>query len=141
MAKRTLKYQIVRPDKLLHEGEATYVNLITRSGELGVYPRHACEICALGDGVMRIEHELDEEGFTQHRIVISGGYAEITGDMVIVLAAHARDVNDIYPDVVEATKQDALEQRDALPQGDSRRDYFDNKIAWCDLLLKESRQS
>jgi hypothetical protein len=39
MAKRTLKYQIVRPDKLLHEGEATYVNLITRSGELGVYPR------------------------------------------------------------------------------------------------------
>jgi F-type H+-transporting ATPase subunit epsilon len=137
MAKRSLSYQIVRPDKLLHEGEATYVNLVTRSGELGVYPRHAPEICALGDGVMRIEHEPDENGYIEHRIVISGGYAEITGTQVIVLAQHARDVNDIDEAVVEATRAEAVANRDALPVSDSRRGYFEDKIAWCDLLLKE----
>lgn len=136
----TIRYQIVRPDKLLHEGDATQVVLVTRSGELGVLPRHAREIVALGDGVMRIEHAPDEDGLTTSRIIISGGYAEITGDLVIVLADHARDVNDIEPDVVEATRREAEEQRDLLPKGDSRRAYFDSKIRWCDLLDQEYRR-
>ncbi|MDJ1122616.1 ATP synthase F1 subunit epsilon [Olsenella sp. YH-ols2217] len=133
-----ISYQIVRPDRLMHEGEANSLVLIAHSGELGVLPGHAREVCALGDGVVRINHDPDEEGATQQRIVVSGGYAEITGDNVIVLADHARDINDIYPDDVERTKAEAQVELDKLPKGDSRRAYFDSKIAWCDLLLAEN---
>lgn len=136
----TIKYQIVRPDKLLHEGDASKIVLVTRSGELGVLPHHSREIVALGEGVMRIHHDADEDGVTCNHIVIAGGYAEITGELVIVLADHARDVSDIEPDVVEATRREAEEQRDLLPKGDSRRAYYESKIQWCDLLDEEHRK-
>ena len=82
----TLTCQIVRPDKLLYEGEATSVILAARAGELGIYPKHGAEISALGDGVMRI----NLPGGEQRRVVIMGGYAEIANDVLIVLATHAR---------------------------------------------------
>lgn len=136
-----LTCQIVRPDKLLYEGDATSVILASHTGELGVFPGHAAEISALGDGVIRINHEPREDGSTQTRVVISGGYAEIADDTVIVLATHARNSDDIEPDVVERTREKALASRDGLPAGDHRRAYFDEKAAWCDLLLEENAKS
>lgn len=136
----TLGYQIVRPDKLLHQGDATAITFVARTGEIGVLPGHAKEICALGKGICRIEHAPDDEGNTTTRIAIFGGYAEITEDEVIVLADHARNVNDIYPDVVNQTKQDAEAELNKLPKQDSRRVYFEQKIQWCDLLLDANRR-
>jgi F-type H+-transporting ATPase subunit epsilon len=132
----TLTCQIVRPDRMLFEGPAKSVILITHTGELGVWPGHASEIIALGDGVMRIQLGQELGGATQ-RVVISGGYAEITGDLVVVLAAHARRIDDIEPDVVFDTRQKAIEHRDSLPENDHNRAYYENKIAWCDLLLEQ----
>ena len=132
----TFKYQIVRPDKLLSEGDALSVTVITRTGELGILPHHAPEICALGEGVMRINHVPDEAGETTTHIAISGGYAGISDEMVIVLADHARNVNDIDPDVVEDTKDDAEDALEELAADDPGRSYFESKIKWCDLLLK-----
>ncbi len=132
----TFKYQIVRPDKLLSEGDALSVTVITRTGELGILPHHAPEICALGEGVMRINHVPDEAGETTTHIVISGGYCGISDERVIVLADHARNVDDIDPDVVEDTKDDAEDALEELAADDPGRSYFESKIRWCDLLLK-----
>ncbi len=132
----TIKYQVVRPDKLLHEGDALSLTLLTRTGELGVLPGHASEICALGEGVMRVSQVPDEQGNTQRLIAIYGGYAEVTAELVIVLADHARDVNDIDPDVVLDTKEDAEDALDELDDDDPGRAYWESKIHWCDLLLK-----
>lgn len=132
----TIKYQIVRPDKLLSEGDALNLTLLTRTGELGVLPGHASEICALGEGVMRVNQVPDEQGVTQRQIVISGGYAEVTPELVIVLADHARDVTDIDPDVVMDTREDAEAELEKLPVDDPGGSYWQSKIDWCDLLLK-----
>ena len=134
----TLTCQIVRPDKLLYEGEATSVVLVARTGELGVYPKHGAEVCALGDGVMRINRPTDSGEPQQLRVVIMGGYAEIANDVVIVLASHARRIDDIDVETVEATKEKARARRDSLPASDHRRAYYEEKIAWCDLLVRES---
>ncbi len=131
-----LTCQIVRPDRMLFEGKAASVVLVTYSGEVGVWPGHAAEICAMGDGVMRMTR-LPEDGGEVRRIVISGGYAEISNDTVLVLADHARDITDIEPDVVMQTRQEALDRLATLPEGDHRRAYYENKVAWCDLLLAE----
>ena len=129
-----LTCQFVRPDKLLYEGAIDHVILQTRSGELGVWPGHASEICALGTGVVRITTP-ESEGKEVKLVAISGGYAEIDDDTVIILADHARSLDDIEPDVVEETRESAISARDELPQGDHRRAYYDSKIKWCDLLL------
>lgn len=132
-----LTCQIVRPDRLLYEGPIAHVVLVSYTGEVGVWPGHASEILALGDGVMRVTNR-KEDGGDLRRVVISGGYAEIDNDTVIVLADHARDIDDIDPAVVSDTKQKAIDARNALPEDDHRRAYYQSKIDWCDLLLKEA---
>ena len=135
----TITCQFVRPDRMLYEGEVASLVLVTPAGELGVWPGHAPEICALGNGVVRL-HTLPEQGGQTVKVIISGGYVEITPKQVIILADHARRADDIEPDVVNETRDKAVASRDALPEDDSRRAYYDNKIAWCDLLLQHAPQ-
>lgn len=135
MAKQ-LTCQIVRPDKLLYEGSAASIVLVSYTGELAVYPEHASEICALGDGVMRLTRTPEDGGEVQ-KIVISGGYAEINNDTVLILADHARNADDIEPQVVKQTREAAEKQRDSLPEDDHQRAYYQSKINWCDLLLEQ----
>ena len=131
--------QFVRPDRMLFEGDVASMVLVTPNGELGIWPGHSPLISALGDGVVRL-HNLPEDGGETVNVIISGGYAEVMPDHVIVLADHARRSDDIEPDVVKDTRGKAVASRDALPEGDNRRAYYDNKIAWCDLLLQHAPQ-
>lgn len=128
--------QFVRPDKLIYEGPVASLVLVTMSGELGVWPGRSPIICALGDGVVRL-HDTEENGGGERDVVISGGYAEVNDDQVIILADHARATDDIQPDVVMDTRAKAIDSRDALPENDHRRAYYDNKVKWCNLLLKQ----
>ena len=133
-----LTCQFVRPDKLLYEGTVESLILASSDGEYGVWPGHAPEIIALGDGVVRLHMphpENEEESMT--KIVISGGYAEIDPTGVIILADHARRVDDIDADVVRETRDDVIDQMLSLPEDDNRRAYYEKKIGWCNLLLKQ----
>ena len=132
-----LNVQFVRPDRALFEGPVASLVLVTYAGELGVYPGHAAEIVALGDGVVRIKH-LDEDGGDERDVVVSGGYAEICNDVVVIIADHARATDDIDVDTVRRTHDKAQAKRDALPEGDHQRAYYENKMAWCDLLLEKA---
>lgn len=138
MAYLTCKF--VRPDKQLFEGRCDHMILVTYTGELGVWPGHASEICALGDGLVRI-HRLEEDGGGESDVVVSGGYAEIHNNTVVVIADHARRSDDIEPDEVRNTRAEAEAHRDALPEDDHNRAYYENKIRWCDLLLKTAGAS
>lgn len=131
----TISCQFVRPDRLLFQGEVDHLVLVAESGELGVWPSHSPVIVALGDGVVRL-HRLESDGGGQLDIIVSGGYAEVKDDQVIVLADHARRSDDIEPEVVRETLEAAQAKRDRLPEGDHRRLYYDNKIRWCELLLQ-----
>lgn len=134
-----LTCQFVRPDKLIYEGLVKSLILVTQNGELGVWPGHAHEICSLGDGVVRLHH-LDEDGGGTDNVVVSGGYAEIAPDGVIILADHARLANDIDPDVVNETRQEALDALENLDESDNRSAYYEQKIKWCNMLLKEEQK-
>lgn len=131
--------QFVRPDKLIYEGPVASLVLVTKTGELGVWPGRSPIICALGDGVVRL-HQTEKDGGAERDVVISGGYAEVNNDTVIILADHARRTDDIDADVVMDTRAKAIDARDALPENDHRRAYYDNKVQWCNLLLKHAEQ-
>ena len=138
MAYLTCKF--VRPDKQLFEGKCASMTLVTYSGELGVLPGHASEICALGDGVVRIKR-LEEDGGGERDVVVSGGYAEICNDVVVIIADHARATDDIEVETVRRTHDAARDKRDSLAEDDHQRAYYENKMAWCYLLLKEAGAS
>lgn len=135
-----LNVQFVRPDRALYEGPADSLVLVTYAGELGVYPGHAAEIVALGDGVVRMKLT-EAEGGGNRDVVVSGGYAEIDHDQVIILADHARRTDDIDVDVVRNTRDESIDLLDKCAEGDHRRAYYENKINWCNLLLKQAVES
>ncbi len=131
----SIHLSIVRPDRLVWEGEVHHVILPTVRGELGIWPLHAPEIVALGSGVMRVH--FDADGGETKRIIVMGGYVEVSNDEMIVLADHARRTDDVDPSVVKLTRSQAAERRDTLPEDELHRAaYYDTKIAWCDLLLQ-----
>ncbi len=132
-----LNVQFVRPDRALFEGPVSSLVLVTYAGELGVWPGHAPEIVALGDGIVRIKHKSADGSVEETDVVVSGGYAEIANDEVIILADHARRTDDIDADTVRKTRDEAIDARDACAEGDHRRAYWDNKVNWCNLLLKQ----
>ena len=131
-----LNVQFVRPDKLLSEGPADSLVLVTYAGELGVWPGHAAEIVALGDGVVRVRRKDQDE----LDVIVSGGYAEISDDEVIILADHARRVDDIDVDVVRRTRDESIDAIDGCGEDDHRRAYYENKVNWCNLLLKNAQK-
>ena len=112
-----LNCQFVRPDRLLFDGPVANLVLVTYAGELGVWPGHAPEIVALGDGVVRMRTR-QEDGGEEYDVVVSGGYAEIDNDGVIILADHARRTDDIDPEVVRRTRDEAIEALDEIAAGD-----------------------
>ena len=132
-----LNCQFVRPDRLLFDGPVANLVLVTYAGELGVWPGHAPEIVALGDGVVRMRAR-QEDGGEEYDVVVSGGYAEIDNDGVIILADHARRTDDIDPEVVRRTRDEAIEALDEIGEGDHRAAYYERKIRWCNLLLKHA---
>ena len=71
-----LMVQFVRPDRIMFEGPVASVILATPKGELGIWPGRRPIICALGDGVVRI-NRLEANGGGTVRVVVSGGYAEV----------------------------------------------------------------
>lgn len=135
-----LNCQFVRPDRLLFDGPVANLVLVTYAGELGVWPGHAPEIVALGDGVVRMRTR-QEDGGEEYDVVVSGGYAEINNDGVIILADHARRTDDIDPEVVRRTRDEAIEALDEIGEGDYRAAYYEKKIRWCNLLLKHAMGS
>ena len=80
-----LDLEIVSPEKLLLSRPVDMVVIPAEEGELGAMPDHAPMIVLLRGGVVR----LYEGGEVIDRLFVSGGFAEITGTRVTVLADEA----------------------------------------------------
>lgn len=99
----TLKFELVTPERMALSEDATQVLVPGIEGEFTVLPGHAPVISALRPGV--IEVSLPDAGKT--RIYVKGGFAEIDGDHLTVLAERAIDVADMDATMVAAELQTA----------------------------------
>ena len=128
-----MQLRIVCPEHSEYEGEAAFVALPSTDGELGVAARHASEICTLGAGYVRVCDVA--MGTVDHRFAVSGGYAQIADDEVIILAERACDMASVDADQVTEKMRGFEDQLSVLSENDARRAYLYNEIAWCKLLL------
>lgn len=135
-----LTVQFVRPDRLMYEGPVASVILATYTGEMGVWPGHSPIICALGDGVVRLNLR-DEDGGGIVRVIVSGGYAEVENDTVIILADHARRTDDIDIAQTEQLLEDAKTTLAGLAEEDNRQAYWKQKVKWFTMLLKYAQDA
>ncbi len=80
----TFQIDIVTPEKLLVSQRADSAQIPGKDGYMGILPGHAALLSELGDG--ELSYTLGGKTGTLH---VTGGYVEVRGDHVRVLADKA----------------------------------------------------
>ena len=100
-----LHFELVSPEKLVFSGEVQQVDLPGAEGDFGVLENHAPVVTTLRPGILTVH----TAGGAQ-RIVVLGGFAEVSASGLTVLAEVAETVADMDRAVL-ATRITDLEQR------------------------------
>jgi len=121
----TFHFDLVSPEKLLFSGEVEQVDLPGAEGDFGVLAGHAPFVTTLRPGIMTVRSAAGEQ-----KIVVLGGFAEVSAAGLTVLADLADSIADIDRAMI-AARIGELEQRiqksepgDALDRLITRLDHF-----------------
>ena len=97
-----IRLEIVTPDRLLLSEEVEEVTIPGSEGYLGILPGHLPLLTTLGVGVLSYH-----QGGKKHSFAVSGGFAEVLGDRVIVLAETVERPEEIDVQRAQEAKQKA----------------------------------
>ncbi len=118
---------IVTPAKKLYTQECYMVVVPGELGEMGFMPGHAPLVSSLADGVVRVYSDASTVAQTY---ALQGGYVQVTGEKVIILADKAIPIDQINVDEVRAQIADLEAQAAKLPENSSERALLDIDLAW-----------
>ena len=85
-----MNLQIITAERQLYSGEVDEIVAPGSEGELGILPHHASLLTLLKPGELRVRIGSDEELF-----VVAGGFMEVLGNEVTVLADAAERADEI----------------------------------------------
>jgi F-type H+-transporting ATPase subunit epsilon len=86
----TLHFELVSPQKLVFSGEVEQVDVPGAEGDFGVLAGHAPMVSTLRPGILTVF-----SGGNAQKIVVLGGFAEVSAEGLTVLADVAEAVEDI----------------------------------------------
>ncbi len=98
----TFQLEVATPERLLVDEQVTEAELPGKNGYLGILPGHAPLLSALGAGVLTYS-----AGDGSEVLAIDGGFVEVLGDHVRVLAEHAEYARDIQVDAARRELEEA----------------------------------
>src|SRR5258707_14102166 len=104
-AHTAMHVEVVTAERELYSGEADMVIAPGSEGELGILPRHAALLTTLKVGEMRVRLGAAEEPF-----FVSGGFLEVSDNVVTVLAETAERAEEIDEARAEAARRAAQER-------------------------------
>jgi F-type H+-transporting ATPase subunit epsilon len=133
-----LTLEIVTPEAKVYSDTIDSVVIPTVEGEIGVLPGHLPLLTQIEHGELRVT-----KGATSALLAVSGGFAQIDGDRVRVLAEHAITEEKIDEQAVEAAMKRAEEQLKAaknLPPEELERLQDDIRYAGVQLILKRRKR-
>jgi F-type H+-transporting ATPase subunit epsilon len=99
----TFHFDLVSPEQLVFSGEVEHVVVPGTEGEFGVMAGHAPVVAMLKPGILRI---LGEQ---ERRILVTGGFAEVTPQGLTVLADRAVPVEELDPAAIAGEIKEAEE--------------------------------
>jgi len=111
----TFQFNLVSPEKLLFAGQVDQVDVPGSEGDFGVLAGHAPFVTTMRPGILTIHRE----GGAQ-RIVVSGGFAEVSDAGLTVLADVAVAVEDVSRDAFAGYIKEAEEAAEKAPEGAQR---------------------
>jgi F-type H+-transporting ATPase subunit epsilon len=127
----TFHFDLVSPEALVFSGEVEHVVVPGSEGEFGVLAGHAPLVAMLRPGILRILGE------GERRIMVTGGFAEVSSDGLAVLADRAVPVEELDPAVIvgeiKDTDEDVADAKDEATR-DKLRTKLEQLRAVQDVL-------
>ena len=87
--------KIITPDRVFYSGKASFLELNTVEGEIGIYKNHIPLTTVLEPGIATIT----EEGGNKKEAALHTGFMEILGDRITILAEIAE-----WPDEIDRNR-------------------------------------
>lgn len=125
MAENTMKVEIISPDRIFYEGDATLVEMVVSEGEIGILPGHIPMTNILKPGILKLYN-----GNTVKYAALHEGFVEILQDKVTILAETAE-----WPGEIDVDRAREAEER-AKKRITGRPGEFD--IARAELALRRA---
>lgn len=85
-----LLLEIITPEKIIYKDEVDEIVAPTESGEIAILPNHINLLTQVIPGELIIK-----KGTTQQYLAITGGFLEVQGNKITVLAEYAVKAQDI----------------------------------------------
>ena len=107
----TMLFEMVTVEKLLFSDQVDSIVAPGEAGELGILPHHAPLLSVLKPGELRVTQDGQEQS-----IAITGGFLEVLGNKVTVLAdaaEHAGDINLERAEEAIRRAEERIASRDA----------------------------
>jgi F-type H+-transporting ATPase subunit epsilon len=104
---------ITSPEGLIFDGKAKFIVVPAADGELGILPRHAPLIAALGFGALRIDLAEGETGIPtgadgKVHYFVEGGFVQVLDNVVTVLPTRAEPMDSLLRAAEEQKLQSFL---------------------------------
>ena len=93
--------KIIEPDGMFYEGQASFLEFNSVTGEMGVYANHIPLTTILAPGVVKIH----SDGQVR-KAAVMGGFIEIQKDRITVMAENAE-----WPDEIDVERAKAAKKR------------------------------
>ncbi|QQG52562.1 MAG: ATP synthase F1 subunit epsilon [Candidatus Falkowbacteria bacterium] len=108
MSNKTIKFEIVTPERVVLKQEILQITVPTASGEITVLPDHIPLVSILKSGVIEIKRA---DNITEI-MAVSGGFLEVMKDKVVILADTAERAEELD----EARIKEAREKAEKLKE-------------------------
>ena len=131
-----LTLEIVTPEAKVYSDTIDSVVVPTVEGEIGVLPGHIPLLTQVAFGELRVT-----KGGATSLLAVSGGFAQIDGDKVRVLAEHAITEEKIDEHAVEAAMKKAEEQLKAAKTLDAQEfEHLQELVRYSGVQLAVKRR-
>lgn len=124
----SFKLELVTPLSKVLSKDVEFVMIRTTEGDMGILANHAPFVAGLATGEMKIK-ENGKENF----YYVSGGFIEISNNVVTILADEAMDVKDID---IEAARREAQIAKEKLEKSAENMDIATVQRALTQALTK-----
>lgn len=131
-----LTLEIVTPDARVYSDTIDTVVIPTAGGEVGILPGHIPLLAQVEHGELRVT-----KGTTTQLLAVSGGFVEVEGDRVHVLAEHAITEEKIDEKAVEdAMKRAQKELDDAKHLDPQQYEHLQSLVRYSGVQLAVKRR-
>ena len=112
-----LNLEIVTPERKVFDETVDAVTIPTTNGEIGILPNHAPLISTLKPGILSYSNH-----GTSERMVVAGGFVEISANKVSILADIAEKADEVN---VEAARTEREASEKVLSAWNGTEDEFE----------------